>query len=345
MTNRNRDSEKQHYVSEVVLSLYAEGAGKGKLCVFDKHTGRPLPGPMAVKKLCKEGGFYNADAAHGKVSLETAFHHLETDYREIAAKVIAARSLAPLTPQEFGTLISFVCVQFLRVPRIRKAFEQVTKLVADRARAMAPKASNLHEFEFGENELRLRHLEVIAKGAVEGTRVLANYAWFVMEAETGQPLWISDCPVVMHNDEKSFYAGLGFAAPGVQIYFPITPSLQLVCWHPMVAGIFLKEHGTSNGLLGRLKGELALGIKANKASIKTAIDNMEKMLGPINEIVAAIKTGGSVRASAENVRHFNWLQFQWSYRFILCAEGKFDLAAKMLREHPELRTGKAMRAS
>ena len=63
MTAKNSDNEKQHYVPEVVLSLFAEGAGKEKLCVFDKHTGRAFPGPMAVDKLCKEGGFYNAEAA------------------------------------------------------------------------------------------------------------------------------------------------------------------------------------------------------------------------------------------------------------------------------------------
>jgi hypothetical protein len=72
---------------------------------------------------------------------------------------------------------------------------------------------------------------------------------------------------------------------------------------------------------------------------------MEKKLGAMNEIVAAIKSRGSVRATADNVRHYNWLQFQWSYRFILCAQGDFDLAVKMLREHPELRTGMAMTAN
>jgi hypothetical protein len=200
---KNATNEKQQYVPEVVLSLFAEGAGKEKLCVFDKHTGRAFPGPMAVDKLCKEGGFYNAEAAHGQVSLETAFHHLEDEYRDIAGKVIAARSLAVLSGREFGALVAFICVQYLRVPRLREAFEQITKLVADKARTIAPEASNLREFELGDNELRLRHLEAIARGAVEGTRILSHYGWFVMETDPAHPLWISDCPVVMQNDEKS----------------------------------------------------------------------------------------------------------------------------------------------
>ena len=149
MTAKNPDNEKQHYVPEVVLAIYAEGAGKNKLCVFDKHTGRTFPGPTAVKKLCKEGGFYNAEAAHGRVSLEKAFHQLEQEYRDITAKVIAKRSLAPLSREDFGTLVGFVCVQYLRVPRLRKAFEQFNRLIADKARAIAPKAESRQEFELG----------------------------------------------------------------------------------------------------------------------------------------------------------------------------------------------------
>ncbi len=190
-----------------------------------------------------------------------------------------------------------------------------------------------------DNELRLRHLEVIAHGAVEGTRMLAQYAWFVMEADADHPLWLSDCPVVMHNDEKSIYAGLGFAAPGVQIYFPITPKLLLACWHPLVAGRFIKEQQTNKSLLGQLKAQYLLGLSKDKAALKTAIDKLEKAAKPVDDIVAAIRSRGSVQATSDNVLHFNWLQFQWSHRFILCAREDFALASKMLREHPELKTG------
>jgi hypothetical protein len=342
VTAKNATNEKQHYVPEVVLSLFAEGAGKKRLCVFDKHTGRAFPGPMAAEKLCKEGGFYDAEAAHGHVSLERAFHDLEREYRDIAKKLIAARSLAGLSPREFGTLVGFICVQYLRVPRLRKAFEQITELVIDKARAIAPEAPNLKEFEVSNNDLRLHHLEAIAQGAVEGTRILSQYAWFVMKTDPKHPFWTSDCPVVMHNDERSIYAGLGFAAPGVQIYFPLTPGLLLACWHPLVVRRLLKGHDTNRELLGQLKAQYTVGLNGDKATLKANIDKIECVLKPIEQLIAAIKSGGSVTASADNVLHFNWLQFQWSHRFILCAEGTFDLAAKMLKEHPNLKTGIAI---
>ena len=344
MTTKNATNEKQHYVPEVVLSVFAEGVGKEKLCVFDKHTGRTFPGPTAVSKLCKESGFYTAVTSHGQVSLEATFHQLEREYREIAGKVIAARSLACLSPREFGSLVNFVCVQFLRVPRLREAFDQMARLFADKARTIVPQATIPREFEMDDNELRLRHLEAIAQGTLEGSRTLSRYAWFVMEADPAQ-LWLSDCPVVMHNDEKSIYAGLGYASPGVQIYFPLTPGLMLVCWHPLVAGRFMQERDTNKRLLGQMKLEYAVGLLGNKATLRASIDKMQTALNAIEQICAAIGSGGSVRATADNVLHFNWLQFQWSYRFILCAEGAFDMASKMLREHPKLKTGIAVGAS
>jgi hypothetical protein len=339
---KNAANEKQHYVPEVVLSLFAEGAGKERLCVFDKHSGRAFPGPTAVQKLCKEGGFYTADAGNGTVSVENAFHELENEYRKVAGKVIAARSLVGLSAQEFGTLVGFVCVQYLRVPRQRKAFEQLTKVITDKVRAIAPKASNLREFELSDNEIRLQHLEAIAKVSVEGTNILSGYIWFLMEPEAGYGLWTSDCPVVMHNEEKSFYGGLGFASPGVQIYFPLTPHLLLACWHPVVAGQLLKQRDTGRADLNWMKGQYTLGLKGDKAALAADIDKMEDALKPIEHVINAFETGGSARVSTENVRHFNRLQFQWSYRFILCAEGAFDDAAKMLKEHPHLKTGIAI---
>ena len=138
MSDKNLANQKQHYVPEVVLSLYADGAGEDRLHVFDKHTSRSLPGPIAIAKLCKEGGFYTAEAPHGKVSIEKSFHRLEDDYRRIAGKVIQAGSLASLTTRDYGALIGFVCVQCLRVPRTRKAFKQMSQIIADKARAVAP---------------------------------------------------------------------------------------------------------------------------------------------------------------------------------------------------------------
>lgn len=335
----NPEKQRQHYVPRVLLSSYAGEADR--LFVFDKHTGRSLPGSMTVEKICRERGFYNAEAQHGKVSLEDAFHPLEQQYDKISSKVIREKSLAILSGPEFGALVAFVCAQFLRVPRMRTAFEQISKVIADKARAIAPEASNLGDFEnlLEENELRMRHLEAIVHGVIKSTRMLSDYAWFVMEADDTHALWLSDCPVVLHNDEKSFYAGLGFAAPGVQIYMPMTPKLLLVCWHPVVAGRFMKEHKTTHDLLGPLKAQHLLGMKPNKEKLKTTIAELEKASKPIDAVVSAIKSRGSVKATADNILHYNWLQFQWSYRFVLSGIGDFSWASRMLNEHPELKTG------
>lgn len=185
-------------------------------------------------------------------------------------------------------------------------------------------------------------MEATVSGILKGIKALWNYAWFVMEVEKGQTLWLSDCPVVLNNDEKGIYAGLGFAAPGIQIYMPMTPELILVCWHPVVAGRFITEQKTTRDLLGRLRAQFLLGTKPNKAELKSIIAKLEAAAKPIDRVVSAIKSRGLVQATADNVLHLNWQQFQWSHRFILSREDDFSLVARMLEEHPDLKTGMRM---
>lgn len=190
-----------------------------------------------------------------------------------------------------------------------------------------------------ENALRIGHLEAIAHGAVKHSRELAHYAWFLMETDKDQNLWASDCPVVLHNDEEGLHAGLGLVAPGVQIYMPMTSNLLLVCWHPVVAGRFIKEQTEARHLLGKLKVQSIVGLNPDKSRLLTSISHLESRLAPIDVIVRAIRSKGSVKASPDNVLFYNWLQFQWSHRFILCAKGQFAQALSMLKRHPELKTG------
>ena len=43
-------------------------------------------------------------------------------------------------------------------------------------------------------------------------------------------------------------------------------------------------------------------------------------------VLAAFETGKSLDADKQNVIFLNWLQYQWSYRFLMCSRGDFDLA-------------------
>ena len=309
--------------------------------MFDKHHDRAFPGATTVEKICRERGYYNAVAPHGQITLEEAFHPLEDAFREISTKIIREKSLAGLTPGEFASLTVFETAQFLRVPRMRAAFDQMSKLVAAKASSIAADGANMSEIEaqLDENQLRLRHLEAIARGAVETAKALSTYGWFVMESDARNPMWLSDCPVVLHNDEKSIYSGLGLNAPGVQICMPLTPHLQIACWHPVVVGQFMEKPAESRRLLGALKAQNLLGVRPDKARLGAAIAEIEKKLKPIDEIIAAIQTRSSTKISCNHVVHFNWLQFKWSHRFIMCREGKFSMARRMLKEHPDLKTG------
>lgn len=135
-SKENSSKQQQHYVPRVLLSQFSAGNDRNRVFVYDKHVSRSF-GPVTVDKICKEGGFYVTETANGKVSIEEAFHPLEDAYGKIAPKIIETKTLSSLSATEFVNLVTFVCVQFLRVPRVRIAFEQISQLIVDKAKAMA----------------------------------------------------------------------------------------------------------------------------------------------------------------------------------------------------------------
>jgi hypothetical protein len=72
----------------------------------------------------------------------------------------------------------------------------------------------------------------------------------------------------------------------------------------------LQQRDSARKHLGQMKGQYTLGLNDDKAALAAAIDAMEGALKPIEHIINAFETGGSAMASADNVRHFNALQFQ-----------------------------------
>lgn len=348
MNKNGQKNQQQHYVPRVVLSHFSGAANKRGLFVFDKHSGTSLPGVMSVDKICKEGGYYVAKHATGSLSIEDMFHPLENEFREIVTKITATKSISCLSEKELYTLVIFVCAQYVRVPRIRTAIKEVASDLVHRSRNIAPNAPNIADIEkaIEDDQVRLHHFGAISNGIVSGARLLSDYHWFVMESQGVDQFWLSDCPVVLQNDEDyGPYGGLGLAAPGVQIYFPVTPSLIVAGWHPILLGKFMDAEQKLKQTLGQLSLQYSCGIAPNKSALREMMQKLKLKLQPVSSTVAAIKTGGLARASSENVLFYNWLQFKWSHRFILCASGNFSMADKMLKEHPTLRTGVAMSTS
>ncbi len=110
----------------------------------------------------------------------------------------------------------------------------------------------------------------------------------------------------MHNaNDLRPYGNIGLAVPGIEIYFPIAPTLTF--WDPSVPERLLRSIAVF-----RARFE---GIKA-ATSIRT-------QLGGGEELIAAAQTGGVSRCASEVVMFLNSLQVINSSRFVLSATKDF----------------------
>lgn len=341
MARSDNKPEVQHYVPRVLLKNFANGDKDGQVYAFDKHQGNRLPAKTAIRNLCGERNFYAAQGPNGQVSIEQALSEVEDQIEPVLQRILNEQSLTKLTVEQRELLALFVAVQFVGVPMMRDTQRHIIEAIQDRSKKLYPHAKSLENFDAlrEKNSIKLGAMKHIAESAVGYTRIISLHRWALLRTSIENPFWISDCPVVMHND-RTFgpYGNIGLALPGIQIYMPLSPTLILAIWEGSLVDDFRNNHEKGQKALQQLKAALAVG-KVDRLQAQALVDQYEVQLPPLAAIVTAFENGGAVDASYENVIFSNSLQYSWSYRFIMCNSGKFGLAERMSRERPDLKSG------
>lgn len=142
--------------------------------------------------------------------------------------------------------------------------------------------------------------------------------WVLYETSRQYPFYISDNPVVMHNQvDHRPYGNLGLAVPGIEIYFPISSTLCLCLMCPTIATEFSKAYKSLMSMDRVAPGKA-------EATLKHA--------ALTRSLCEGIVTGSVVPLAPDNVTHANSLQVVFSSRFVYCELDSFDLVANMIRE-------------
>jgi hypothetical protein len=138
----------------------------------------------------------------------------------------------------------------------------------------------------------------------------------------GDPFFVSDNPIAMHNEnDLRPYGNIGLGVPGIEIYFPITPTLTLTFWDASIPERLLKW---------------IAAFRSRFEGIETPT-NLRIRFSYTNELIAAAQTGGVSRCGAEVVMFLNSLQVINASRFVLSAKKNFSLVSQMLEGKPQLR--------
>jgi hypothetical protein len=337
-------AEIQHFVPKnALLKNFAGRRRDGKLYVFDKHASRAIRHATSISNIAAQRRFNEAQTEQGIVSLEAPLTFIEDAAAPVIERLVAMESLAEIDEEDAGVLALFVAIQFIRVPRIREAQRQLRQGLVDIAKKVMPHAKNIPELEKElQNEaIKLAGLAHIAEASSEYARILLRHQWLLMKAPPECAFWISDCPVVLHND-RDFgpYGNLGIALPAIQIYMPISPTLSLGIWEAGVIEDRLTQIEKMRRQYNQLKLKKLLATPQPDDGILEA--SYELALKKHASTKACMDNGLPIAMDEEQVVFMNYLQYKWSTRFIFSNNPDFSLAHGIAKSHPNLKSGIAL---
>lgn len=177
--------------------------------------------------------------------VEKAFQKIEGRANQDIKTLIELTAGDSIPTETRENLSVFLTIQFVRT----RAFRNLVVETAEKF--MQALARDLIKENFGEESLKytpkisfsdqaaglFQSQQIFAFDKLdEFAKVLHNHIWILLTNDTGNPLYTSDNPVVMHTPLKDQLPGVGIASPGIEIAFPLSSSRILTLADRQVYG-------------------------------------------------------------------------------------------------------------
>jgi hypothetical protein len=219
---REANGRTHHYVPQFLLKNF-RGGSKPQVHVLDKHTDKAFR--AAVTKVAAIKGYYDAPSDPG-LSLEPGLSTLETGASASIEKIVSSKSLTALSDEDKVVIALFAAAQIVRVPHWREMLKDFVRTVREHVARDGGDPDSMGLEEPVGDQLQaeslawFRHIPELAP-------YFLNKDWILYRAPV-EALYISDNPLVMHNDtDHGPYGNLGLDVPGIQLYLPLSSRLAL----------------------------------------------------------------------------------------------------------------------
>lgn len=251
--------KKQHYVPQLHLRRFTFDGEH--LHVYDKFNRKAFV--TSTRDVAEENAFYNIpeqlitsdfeEVGIYPQMVEDILSRLEGKYQAALKQLLDTPQDGSLDEDVKGAMVYFLALQILRTRDMRNlATEMQTKflqsIVDDLTKLNFPEHAHLTPRVEMQHEV-IAHLKLILDPTIMGPicEMLGSHVWLVGLNETGTPLITSDTPIVKRNHIKHKYAS-GWAGPGVEIVFPISPDHALI----LLERSFFIDHVEHDGRWVRL---------------------------------------------------------------------------------------------
>lgn len=312
----------QHYVPQFILKNFS-AAENSQIYVFDKKKEKVFR--THIKNVAAEKGFYNFDEGDNKFSVEHKLSVLESITAGIIEKIIKHQSLSLITKDEKLSLSIFIAAQFSRTKQQRITIKQVDDHLVNRITQSGGDPNKIIGFAPFSNDADVDKFAIrtLESNIISIYPILYKRGWILFRSTKSLNYYISDNPITMHNDNDFGLMGnLGLVVPGIEIYFPLSPTLSL--------GIFDESN---QEIIHRSYREIR---KLSSVQLQSRKISKIKKRG-IKELARGLEIGSVVQSEEENVQFHNSMQVKFSSRFLYSNTQNFDMVYEMLQKNPEFK--------
>lgn len=310
-----------------------------QIYVFDKHTDKIFP--TNIRNIASERGFYDFYIGEEDGSLEPSLTDLENHTQQAIDKVIKNENLSVLSDEDKYWIALFVGAQFLRVKKQREMMKKMSKEMAERIRKMGFDPKEIEDAqEMDDEQVKMMTLRSFVKNSPVLAELILKKIWILFKFPEQNPLYISDHPVVMHNDaDFGPYGNIGFGVPMIQIYLPISSKLALGFWCPAMEKRFRENIAEIEKIEQNMRMHLVMNPNIDRLQAKALLERCEKEKQKPFGFIEKVNGGLPIIQTADQVTFMNSLQVHWAHRFVMCPDKDFSLVERMIQDNEKYRTG------
>jgi hypothetical protein len=218
-----------HYVPRFYLRNFSIHGNCKSVWCFDKIIGKKFK--ISISNIGCEKGFYNQE-------IEQYLSGIEGKASPVLKKVIEGKSLQGIVWAERELLALYIAIQDNRTFELRDLVEPIGKWALEKIIESLPKEIRVKTPEKDLNEYvnsKAKDFAIqtqrrlLKESTKQFSDMLLTLQWILLENTTETPLWTSDNPVIKFNplNGPQFSGNLGYLSPGIEIFFPLTPTLCL----------------------------------------------------------------------------------------------------------------------
>lgn len=322
----------QHYVPKFMLRRFS--GARDLVHAYDKHQDKVFAFSTAKKSkvgVAAERAIYDFEFMGMPMTLEPSLSSLETKAAAVTYKIIQSRKIDPEWHMDKAILASFLAVQFVRTKSTMATLDDLADRMENYFRSEgAPDEFFEPEPEVGDkaNARKAHYARMITNAPKDLAPLLADKVWHLLQTDESDPFLMGDHPFARFNEPGAGHRGTrGLRSKGVQIYFPLTPTLALC----LMCKTYLD---TMIDGIERIDRMLA-------ANMGNATE-LRQLRSETMPLIEAMLTGGIVKCRRESVEHFNSLQVIEAERYVFSRKNDFQLAKEMIAADEATRHGPRM---